>query len=31
VDANGVQVGWREGIRWRVDGVIEIVQLPPGT
>jgi hypothetical protein len=25
--ANGVQEGWRRGIRWRVDGVIEIVPV----
>jgi hypothetical protein len=28
VDADGVQTGWRQGIRWRVDGVIEILPHP---
>jgi len=28
VDASWVQAGWRRGIRWRADGVIEIVPHP---
>jgi hypothetical protein len=28
VDADGVQTGWRQGIRWRVNGVIEILPHP---